>query len=130
MNCDPNTKKPTDGTNALIVAVKRNNFDSVLILLEKGAEINQRNANGLSAFDFSVLYSNYEISLYLKQKYNLEVRDLDFYLEQRNTINAPLFNMKLFLENLNNNVPAGDVPSFKLTVDQYKSIKRNFLFLN
>ena len=105
MKCDPNIKKPTDGTNALIVAVKRNNFDSVLILLE---------------FDYSILYNNYEICLHLKQKYNLEVRDMEFYLEHRSVIKAPLFNVKLFLENLNQNVPFNETPSFKLTVDQYK----------
>jgi ankyrin repeat protein len=120
MKCDPNIKKPTDGTNALIVAVKRNNFDSVLILLERGADVNIRNENGLTAFDYSILYSNYEICLYLNKKYNLEVRDMEFYLEHRSVIKAPLFNVKLFLENLNQNVPFNETPSFKLSVEQYK----------
>jgi len=120
MKCDPNIKKPTDGTNGLIVAVKRNNFDSALILLEKGADINMRNQFGLTAFDYSILYSNYEISLHFKQKFNPEVRDMEFYLEHRAVIKAPLFNIKLFLENLNENVPFNETPSFKLTVEQYK----------
>ena len=122
MNCDPNIKKTTDGTNGLIVAVKRNNFESALILLEKGADINMRNQFGLTAFDYSIMYSNYEISLYFKQKFNPEIRDMEFYLEHRTVINSPLFNIKLYLDNLNEDVPFDDTPSFKLTVDQYKGI--------
>ena len=122
MNCDPNIKKRTDGTNGLIIAVKRNNFESALILIEKGADINMRNQFGLTAFDYSIMYSNYEISLYFKQKFNPEIRDMEFYLEHRTVINSPLFNIKLYLDNLNQNVPFDDTPSFKLTVDQYKGI--------
>jgi ankyrin repeat protein len=120
MYCDPNIRKPTDETNALIVAVKRNNFDSALILLERGADINLKNQFGLNAFDYSILYCNYEISYHIKQKFNPEIRDLEFYLQHRTIIKAPLFNMKLYLENLNQNIPFDKSISFKLTVDQYK----------
>jgi ankyrin repeat protein len=123
MNCNPDIQKPTDGNNALIVAVKRNNFTSALILLEKGANINLRNEYGLTAFDYSILYSNYEISLHLKQKYNPEIKDIQFYLEHRVVINSPLFNIKLYLDNLNENVAFEDTKSFKLTVEQYKGKK-------
>ena len=128
MKCDPNIKKPTDGTNGLIVAVKRNNFDSALILMEKGADINLRNQFGLTAFDYGILYSNYEISLHLKQKSDPEIRDAEFYLEHRTVINSPLFNIKLFLETLSKDVAPNDAPSFKLTVDQYKS-KYNYIII-
>lgn len=110
----------------MIIAVKRNNFDSVLILLEKGGDITLKNQYGLNAFDYSILYSNYEISLYLKQKYNPEIFDMEFYLEHRKVINSPLFNIKLFLENLNENVPFNQTPSFKLSVEQYKSKLINY----
>jgi len=106
-----------------MVAVKRNNITSCKLLLEKGAEVYLKNDYGLNAFDYSVLYCNYEISLYFKEKYKSIVKEIDYYLEQGNLIGAPLFNIKLYLDCLNQNIPLDKIPQFKLTREQNKGIR-------
>jgi len=105
-----------------MVAVKRNNFSSCKILIERGADINLKNDIGLTAFDYSILFCNYEISLYLKQKYECKPKEIDYYLEQGNKIGAPLFNINLYLDTLNQNIPFEEIPQFKLTNQQNKGI--------
>lgn len=101
-----------------MVAVKRNNFSTCLILLENGADPNIKNDMGLTAFDFSVLFCNYEISFYFKEKFGSQVKEIDYYLEQGNKIGAPLFNINLYIESLKNNVPIDKISQFKLTKQQ------------
>ena len=44
-------------------------------------------------------------------------------MDHRIVINSPLFNIKLYLDNLNKNLPFEDTKSFKLTLEQYKGNK-------
>ncbi len=101
-----------------MVAVKQNNFSTCLLLLENRADPNYKNDIGLTAFDYSVLYCNYGISIYLKEKYESKLKEIDYYLEQANKLGAPLFNINLFIESLNANVPVDKIPQFKLTKKQ------------
>lgn len=105
-----------------MIAVKRNNYSTCLMLLDKGADPNFKNDIGLTAFDYSILYCNYEISLYFKNKFNCLAKEIDYYLEQGNKIKAPLFNVKSFLDCLNSNTPIEQVPQFRLTSQQNKGI--------
>ncbi len=107
-----------------MVAVKRNNFSTCKILLERGANANFKNDIGLTAFDYSILFCNYEISLYFKENYDCNIREIDYYLEQGNKIEAPLFNIKLYLDTLDKNTVLEEIPQFKLTKQQNKGIKR------
>ena len=113
-----------------MVTVKRNNFSTCLLLLENGADPEFRNEMGLTAFDFSVLFCNYEISLYFKQKFNSRLKDINYYLQMSSEIYAPLFNINLYIETLNENVPVDKIPKFKLTNQQLKGNKNYFKQLN
>lgn len=108
-----------------MVAVKRNNFSTCILLLEKGADPEFKNEMGLTAFDYSVLFCNYEISFYFKQKYCSKLKDINHYLEIGTELGAPLFNISLYLDTLNANVPVDHIPQFKLTNQQLKG-KINF----
>jgi hypothetical protein len=101
-----------------MVAVKRNNFSSCLILLDKGANPNIKNDMGLTAFDYSVLYCNYEISLYFKEKFDSKLNEIDYYLEQGSKIASPFFNIVSYIECLKEKVPLNKIPQFKLTKQQ------------
>ena len=109
-----------------MVAVKRNNFSSCILLLEKGADPEFKNEMGLTAFDCSVLYCNYEISLYLKQKYYSKLKDINHYLEISSELGSPLFNINLYIETLNANVPVDKIPQFKLTNQQLKGKLKHY----
>lgn len=100
--------------------MKRNNFSTSLLLLENGADPDFKNQMGLTAFDYSVLFCNYEISLYLKQKYYSRLKDINYYLEKSSEIDAPLFDINLYIETLKADTPVDRIPLFKLTNKQLK----------
>ena len=101
-----------------MTAAKRNYFETCMLLLENGADPDIKNDIGLTAFDYSVLYCNYKICLFFKEKYNAKLKEIDYYLEQGNKLNAPLFNIILFFECLNKNLPVDDIPTFNLSSQQ------------
>ena len=122
-------QKKNDGTTSLMIAAKRNNYETFLLLLENGANHELKNDINLTAFDYSVLYCNYKISFYFKEKLNCIPKEIDFYLEQANKIHTPLFNIQLYLESLNNNLPMDTAPVFKLSPQQNRG-KIFYLFLD
>ncbi len=103
-----------------MVAVKRNNFSTCLLLLERGADPEFKNEIGITAFDYSVLFCNYKISLYFKEKYFSKLKDVNHYYEISSELGAPLFNIDMYINSLNSDVPVDKIPQFKLTNLQLK----------
>ena len=56
----------------LMWSIRRNHFGVASVLLARKADPHLKCKKGLTAMDYAVLYSNYDIAFYLREKYSLE----------------------------------------------------------
>ena len=103
-----------ENNTPLICACKYNNIKTAEILIENKCNLLIENSYGMTAFDYSIVMGNYNISLMFMEKHNFKLeKSVDDYIRLNNLVDGPRFKMELFIDNLKNQVPVGKTPSFE-----------------
>lgn len=115
--------------------VRTNNFvskDEDLSIKEKKLsnsqikESNKYDYSDTTTLDWAILNMCYRCAFFLHCEKGLSVKDVDFYLQKRNSKLTSKFNFPLFVECLKKRTPRGETPNFYLSQKQKRDLE-NYL---
>lgn len=83
-------------------AAQKNFIQIVKFLGENGVDFSVEDEDGYNALDHAITHGNYDFALYVKQKGNIEPKELGFYEQKRKMFVMKEVNFEDFLKNLRN----------------------------
>jgi len=114
-----------------MIAIKRNNFDFVKFLFDKGVDYTYKNKLKLNCLDVAVMNNQYKIALYILEKNILDLKPMEEYLDlldprvkdeimqEERRSGMKIFNLPLFYDTLVKKVDPKETPLFLFTKKEY-----------
>eukprot|EP00357_Protocruzia_adherens_P003114 CAMPEP_0115005238 /NCGR_PEP_ID=MMETSP0216-20121206/19734_1 /TAXON_ID=223996 /ORGANISM="Protocruzia adherens, Strain Boccale" /LENGTH=307 /DNA_ID=CAMNT_0002371489 /DNA_START=187 /DNA_END=1110 /DNA_ORIENTATION=+ len=96
----------------LMWASRKGHLEAVRLMCSLGAQAGVKNAEGMSAFDLSVVYGCYQVAYYFSTEHEAHPRTAEEYVFYRDNHNTPYVDFEEIIQALNDEIEPSVAPNF------------------